>query len=131
MAFTDIIGRINREIEQIVDEAAEITRGAYSSGDTNDEFDISVSHDGNTHTITASGKQVGFLEWGAGIGTDPDELVSEVSYEVYDGSYSKAHNGPYFRKGYWTRDGRRLIGLIPTHGMKMAKDHIIERVQSL
>ena len=94
------------------------------SGNIN--YTTKVTANKNTATLTVSGEDVGFLEFGAGLSTEPDVFVSQVDYPVGVGSYSVLHRGQFANTmfSYWVYriDGKPVWfnSLTPTHGMQAA-----------
>ena len=138
----DALGRLEkvRNIEkpvlealgELMEEARAIVEIKYSlqrNGNTN--YNVSLEEVPNGYVLTASGDDIGFLEFGAGVFTETDEFASEVPYPVTPGSWSESHphsdnpNARYFAKnGFWWWSNIRYTGLSPTRGMQSALDHI-------
>ena len=113
---------------------------AYAKGATDGNTDYSVrvygSQAKNYVKLTASGEDVGFLEFGAGatVATD-DPFVEQVGYTVDSASWSATHPSTnphtvkYWSHGYWlwgeTRDSQiPYTEIEPTLGMQQALDHM-------
>lgn len=82
-------------------------------------------------TLIVSGEDVGFLEFGAGIGVKPNDFAEEVTFPVEKGSYSNTRGGMYARTGYifwvWNRqsfDGKYGLVVEATSGMQEALNHL-------
>lgn len=86
----------------------------------NKKYSSFVSNTENSATLTVSGSDVGFLEFGAGIFTSPDEFAEQVGFPVSVGSYSAEHMGMFQEKGFWWWNKTQYAGIFPTHGMHEA-----------
>lgn len=86
----------------------------------NKQYSSFVSNTENSATLTVSGSDVGFLEFGAGIFTSPDEFAEQVGFPVSVGSYSAEHMGMFQEKGFWWWNKTQYAGIFPTHGMHEA-----------
>lgn len=104
---------------------------SYASQNGNKDFTTTIEPIENGYRLIASGEDVGFLEFGAGVFTEADDFESQVSFPVYPGSWSELHphsdnpNARYFAKnGFWWWSNFRYTGLIATRGMQRALDEI-------
>ena len=139
---------VRKFLKDLMMGAKQMVIEAYSSQpfEGNTDFTASVRTTETTATLTVRGKDVGFLEFGAGLGTDPmNEFAEQVPYSVYLGSYSDESHGMYQRTHYmfwiWTNgDGRKTEynGIDATRGMQHAleelrrtiKDYMRQRIAS-
>lgn len=123
---------IKEGIYEVMQEAEDIVLTKYSlQGNGNDDYVTSIEELPNGYVLTASGEDVGFLEFGAGVFTEADEFADEVGYPVTPWSWSESHphsenpNARYGAKnGFWWWSNIRYTGLTPTRGMQSALDHI-------
>ena len=121
---------------ELIEMAERIVRTRYSlQGNGNDGFQLSIEQIDNGYVLTASGEDVGFLEFGAGVVTEADEFAEQVDFPIYPGSWSELHphsdnpNARYFAKnGFWWWSNIRYTGLIATRGMQRALDEV--RIQA-
>ena len=130
--------RILESIKELMEEAEQIVLTKYSlQKNGNSEFYTEVTQIDNGWQLIASGEDVGFLEFGAGVfaGIEPDEFEQEVAYSVEPGSWSKINehssnpNARYFAKnGFWWWSNTRYTGLYPTRGMQSALDHLRDNI---
>lgn len=78
------------------------------------------------YKVTASGRDVFFLEFGAGVtsglGYDTSEITPPVDISI--GSWSKEHDGPFWKSwqenpanAHWYYNGRAFDGIAPQMGM--------------
>ena len=122
---------IMQGIRELMEEAENIVNSWYSlQGNGNDDFVTSIDELPNGYVLTASGEDVGFLEFGAGVlvgESGVDEFVSEVDYPVEKGSWSDSHehsnnpNARYYSKNqFWWYNKIRYTGLFATRGMQRA-----------
>lgn len=126
-------------MRKVVNSAKKETSSAYAAGaaDGNTDYTLRVygSKAKDYVTLTAKGNDVGFLEFGAGAGTNPDSFVGQVSYPVFPGSWGILHPNPnphtrqYFSDQYWywgeTRETAIPYTTIePTQGMQKAFDYL-------
>ena len=80
-------------------------------------------------TVRAEGKDVVFLEFGAGVATDPDaraKLEKDPPFPITEGSYSNTHGGHYATNKYWYYGGKRWTEVTPTHAMWRAREETIK-----
>lgn len=87
------------------------------------------------YKIVASGKDVMFMEFGAGVtsglGYDTSVITPPVSIEP--GSWSEAHNGPFAESGKksWWYNKHEFQGLAPQMGMYYAAKEVQQRVEEV
>ena len=86
----------------------------------NDGYTSFVTNTENSATLIVAGEDVGFLEFGAGIFTSPDEFAEQVGFPVSVGSYSAEHMGMFQEKGFWWWNKTQYAGIFPTYGMHEA-----------
>ena len=130
----DIDIPIKEAIYVAMQEAESIVLNAYRfQGGGNDAYFTKIEEMPNGYTLTASGEDVGFLEFGVGIMTSPDEFADEVDYSVEVGSYSEANQGQFMASGYrfWWYEHTRYVGLLPTRGMQQALDYLRNNLLSI
>lgn len=114
-------------IKEVMEKAQELVEAAYESQwEGNTDFSIKLTEIEHGYVLTASGEDVGFLEFGAGWGVMPDEFASEVDYDVPMGSYSIENMGQFAETGlrYWYYEGERYTYIDPTRGMQIALDYV-------
>lgn len=135
----DIDKPIKEGIYQVMQEAERIVLTKYSlQGNGNDDYVTSIEEIPNGYMLTASGEDVGFLEFGAGVFTEANEFADEVGYPVTPWSWSESHphsenpNARYGAKnGFWWWSNIRYTGLTPTRGMQSALDHVRNTIQGV
>lgn len=130
----DIDKPIKEGIYEAMKEAENIVLDAYHwQGGENDDYVTEIAEMPNGYVLTASGEDVGFLEFGVGIMTTPDEFADEVGYPVAVGSYSEMNQGQFAKSGYrfWWYEKVRYRGLLPTRGMQRALDYLRDNLISI
>ena len=139
---------IRKFLKDLMMDAKVKVEKVYSSQgfDGNTDFRASVRTTPMSATLTVRGADVGFLEFGAGISTNPmNEFAEQVPYPVYLGSYSDESHGMLQRTHYmfwvWTNENGAKVeyhGIEPTRGMQSAltdlrqtiKDYMRQRIAS-
>lgn len=98
----------------------------------NDDFTTEITELPNGYRLTASGEDVGFLEFGTGIFASPDEFEAQVGYPVAPGSWSDTH-ARQFREGhwYWYYRGKPTPGSPPTRGMHVALEEVRNNIEEV
>ena len=134
----DIHEPAKQALYEVIKEAEDIVRAAYSAGgyghDEHTGFEITVEENEDGYTLRAFGEDVGFLEFGAGIGVDPDEFADEVDFNVTPGSWSETlGTGKFAKHGFWWHNGNYYTWIMATRGMQQALDYIrnnvVQRIQ--
>lgn len=81
--------------------------------------------------IKAAGEHIAFIEFGAGMTTDPlgspvfaGEAERQEGIEVEEGTYSRANSGMYANLGYWEFGGKIYRYVIPHPGMEFARVYL-------
>lgn len=121
-------------LRELMREAEKEVKRAYVSQTMltmgNDDFTTTVTKYRNSATLKVSGSSVGFLEFGAGIGTSPDIFADEVGYDVSMGSYSEAVHGMYSQTGYrfWIWNQATFNYVPATHGMEKALTFLVQHI---
>lgn len=105
-----------------------VAQAGYSVADYDGENDVSVRlvKRPNGYAVVASGKTVGFIEFGTGV-KHPEWDNSGMQYTPpKHGTYGKGMgNNP---KGWFYAPGRHTYGNHPAEAMRTARDEMIERV---
>lgn len=117
---------MNRANEELMQMATSIVENSYASqGIGNEDYTVTAEHTEHGFKIIATGEDVGFLEFGAGVLTEPNnEFVSEVPFPVYEGSWSETHSGIFAKNKFWFYAGSPYTGRPATRGMQRALDYI-------
>lgn len=128
-----------RAIEQIVEDATQICQEAFGNSVTVDHSgDISEKTNVYRYEITAEGKAVGFLEFGAGAGVEADHpFAKNAPFPVYSGSYSEANNGMYAQTkvqygiGWWVFGGKIYLLVEAKRGLYKASENIRDNARRI
>lgn len=138
----DRLGSLEQAISdacyELMEDAEDIVLRWYGmQGNGNTDYTTTVERVPGGATLIASGEDIGFLEFGAGVFTEADEFASQVGYPVQAWSWSDSHmhstnpNARYGSKnGFWWYSGIRYTGLAPMRGMQHALDHIRNEVEN-
>ena len=108
-------------------EAEQVLRSSYATGAAfgNTDYTSQVIRQGKSARLVVFGPDVGFLEFGAGILTSPDEFASQVDFPVRMYSWSEEHSDHPLEWGdYWMWEGHKYYGVPPTRGMENAMNYI-------
>ena len=107
-----------------------------SNGNT--DVTLSVTPLNNGYLLRADGKDVCFMEFGAGVtaglGYDTAQVTPPVDIEP--GSWSEAHNGQFFKtggfpNGYWYYNGEPMNAIVPQMGMYHAVKEMTQRIEQV
>lgn len=123
---------LNKNVGHLIEGAALETRNvaesSYASADAsagNTDFHVDIKGKGRGTSVTASGTDVGFLEYGAG-----DAVYSfydDITHEPGEWSSTKGA-GMYSKSHFWKYKGTYYRAIPATHGMhngrKAAMDYI-------
>lgn len=79
--------------------------------------------DDNSAAINATGSELSFLEFGAGIMAQSGSEVSEINtgqlpFPIGEGTYSATHAQTYVKKGFWHYGGDKYAGIVPTKALQ-------------
>lgn len=134
-ALLDKLSRIDEPMKELCRElcelAVEIVERKYSvrSGSGNTDFHTDIEELPDGYMMSVSGEDVGFLEFGAGVFTEPDEFENQVGYSVYPGSWSEEHSRAFADRGFWLYKGIQYTGISPSHGMHEAYEAILNEFE--
>lgn len=107
--------KMQSALEILANAAAEMCQ-SYFGRSVNVEYELDDEEP--RAVITASGKAVGFLEFGAGKATDTShEFAGNAPFDVYPGSYSEQNARMFVEHGFWIFGGRRYEFVLPKRGL--------------
>ena len=87
--------------------------------------------EGDGWLVIASGREVMFLEFGAGVDTDTDHAwTQEMPFKVEPGSWSEDHAKQFSEKGYWFYDGKLWHGIPATRALYNASLAVRQKIES-
>ena len=127
MKFGDWVVQFGAKYQQYLDELAELghqtARDVYLLADSLGNHDVLVSseQDGNGgFTITASGEDATFLEFGAGVYTMVERPTVQANFDISPGSFSLENTQEFAKFGSWHWNHIKFEGLVPASGMQEA-----------
>ena len=98
----------------------------------NNNVSVSIEYKGNTFYVHANGKEVCFLEFGAGTRTNSSHPYSDsMPFDVSAGSWSIQDKQQFITWGYWFVGKRKLEYVEPTNAMYHASLQIQEQVYKI
>lgn len=118
---------LQRAFEQIRIAAEEVCQETFGPAVT---VTSEPKDDGLGFSITASGRAVGFLEFGAGTASHAyHPFADDAPFDVYPGSWSEEHAQQYVELGYWVFGGRKYYFVAPRMGLFEADKYIRENAR--
>lgn len=135
-AFSKRIVEGSREItRRMAEVCADTARAAYGNGeDGNDSFSVDVYEEKDGHVVSASGQDVYFLEFGAGVaaGSGYDTTVIEPPVDISPGSWSSTRGTKEFsRYGSWHHKGEKYTEIVPRKGMYYGVKAATEQLEQI
>ncbi|MBO5963855.1 MAG: hypothetical protein J6P97_05170 [Bacteroidales bacterium] len=127
-----ILKDVDNKVEKFVQEIGKIGRDA-AQGAYGNAVSVTLVEEDNGVTISADGKAVAFLEFGAGSSTNSaNRYAFEVPFLVYRGSYSDETKGEYqaTHYNYWHFGGKKITAVEPRNGMQKAYEAIVNDIDS-
>ena len=107
-----------------------------SNGNTDVTLSVVPLSDG--YLLRADGKDVCFMEFGAGVtsGLGYDTKLITPPVDISPGSWSEAHDGQFFKRGgyphgYWYYNGEPMNSIVPQMGMYHAVKEITQRIEQV
>ena len=110
----------NEITRRMAELCADTARAAYANNEGNDDVTVSVEEIRGGHAVVASGEDVYFLEFGAGVaaGSGYDTSVITPPVDISPGSWSKTFGTKEFDTyGSWHHDKEKYTELVPKKGM--------------
>lgn len=128
-----ILKSFDRKVDTFIQEIGKIgqqaAKGAYGSA-----IDVTLVREDKGVTISANGKAVAFLEFGAGSMTNSSNRYAlEMPFLVYRGSYSDETKGEYqaTHYNYWHFGGKEITYVEPRNGMQKAYEAMMNEFDSV
>ena len=127
-----IDSKFNALLKKLADEGMDIARAWYEVG-----ADVGGQHSTPTVEviptkkgckIKAKGSTVFFLEFGAGVYAQSNEMNTR-GLDTTPGSWSKTHTQEFYKYGSWHHGDEKYVGLVPYDGMNKARAHILQQIQ--
>ena len=125
----NVVGRV---VKRLAEEVAKPI--AQSEFGYDGEVDVHTERTSNGYSIIAEGQQVCFLEFGAGVSTDPNHpFAGKVPFSVHAGSWSESPKGKkqFSTKGYWYYNKQRYEGIEPRRGLYEAYKAILQEADRI
>ena len=127
-----IFKSFDKKVDTFIQEIAKIgqraAQGAYGSA-----INVTVENSGDGVAISANGKAVAFLEFGAGSMTNSSNRYAfEMPFLVFRGSYSDETKGEYqaTHYSYWHFGGKEIEYVEPRNGMQKAYEAMMQEFDS-
>lgn len=117
--------RFQDYLDELMEVGIETASTTYIMADSIGNVEVSVDGektDGAGFIIRASGNDVTFLEFGAGVLTDVQRPTVQASFDISPGSWSASEDGTgeFVRYGSWHFNKVKYFGLVPAAGMQEA-----------
>lgn len=134
----EYLHRLEQVMPQAVKNAAQrLAEGAKQTAEIsfgmadqfgNYDYEVLVESTDDGSIVIARGDDVIFLEFGAGAGTDPsDIMVQDTEAYVAEGAWSRVYGtGEYYKYGSWHYKGTKFYLLEPSNAMAHAYEWIQE-----
>lgn len=129
MRFKEWLGRFSDKYERYMEELMEVGRETASTtyimaeSIGNVEAKVEGERTGQgSFVLRASGADVNFLEFGAGVLTDVQRPTVQASFDISPGSWSASEDGTgeFVKYGSWHHNKVKYFGLVPAAGMQEA-----------
>ena len=129
---------VDKKLKALVDEAVMVARAGYAlAGEYGVENRVNVYSDqdkelyGDSYFIIAHGKDVAFLEFGAGFTTDISHPWKHLmDFDVRPGSWSETHARQFADHGFWFYNGTSYSYIPPTRAMYNASEYMKQKIQT-
>ena len=139
-----LIERCDRFIRKLAENGMRVASKEYARGEghPNDPpIYVSVTQTENGYSVTASGRQIVFMEFGAGTKTNSSHpmaqsLTSQTGIEVRPGSYSETNTQEFAALGFWvyppkSKEHKVYEYIEPTPGLWRARQEIERKVEKI
>lgn len=128
-----ILKNFDRKVDEFIQEIGKIGQQA-AQGAYGNAVAVTLIKEKDGVTISADGKAVAFLEFGAGSSTNSSNRYAfEVPFMVFRGSYSDETKGEYqaTHYNYWHFGGKQMTAVEPRNGMQKAYEAIMQDMDSV
>lgn len=128
-----ILKNFDRKVDTFIQEIGKIGQQA-AQGAYGNVISVTLVREKDGVTISADGKAVAFLEFGAGSSTNSSNRYAlEMPFLVFRGSYSDETKGEYqaTHYNYWHFGGQVLTAVEPRNGMQKAYEAIMQDMDSV
>ena len=135
-AINEHVRQFNENVDRYLRGLAEIGEKAAQGKYSGTPVTISVKQIENGYAVSADGKEVAFLEFGAGSTVNTaNRYADDMPFEVRQGSYSDSKDPPgeYAQTGYkfWHLGKTLMTHVDPRNGVQAAYDAIIQDMKNL
>lgn len=125
-----------RYLDELRETGEETARTLYLNADSIGNVEVRVTSEPNEEngfTIVASGSDVNFLEFGAGVLTDVIRPTVQASFDISPGSWSSSEDGTgeFAKHNSWHYKGVKFFGLAPAAGMQEACNAMQQQSSSI
>ncbi len=130
----DFPNKCEKFIEELALVGQRVAAGAFAKGALEDATDatVTVEKTAGGWTIHAIGKDVVFIEFGAGVLTDlMHPMADRLTVNVYPGSWSEEDKKMFVNKGYWYYNGKITDHITPRRGMVEAESAIWQEAENI
>lgn len=134
MKFDAWYARFQQQYQEYLDELMEVgtetARTGFSMAESDGNTDVTVSSEqnqGRGFTITASGEDAAFLEFGAGVLTAVSRPTVQADFDISPGSFSEENTREFATYGSWHWHKTKYYGLAPTFAMQEACNQMEQR----
>ena len=131
----ELMEDFDRKVDEFIQEIAKIGEQA-AAGAYGGAVAVTLESIDGGFSICADGKQVVFVEFGAGATVESGNVFAgQMPFEVRQGSYSDSKNppGPYAQSGYnhWWYGGTKYTEVQPRSGMEKAHEAMMQDMQNV
>ena len=129
--YRRILREFDRNVTRFIAEIAQIGRDA-AAGAYGPAISVTLQAHDNGITISADGRGIVFLEFGAGDAVNSgNRYANQMPFEVRPGSWSENHAQQYSTLGYWIFGGVVYREIQPRNGMQTAYDEIMANIRAV
>lgn len=117
--------KYNQYLDQLMEAGRETASRTYIMADSIGNVEVQVEGertDNGSFVLRASGHDVNFLEFGAGVLTDVQRPTVQASFDISPGSWSASEDGTgeFAKYGSWHYNKVKYFGFVPAPGMQEA-----------
>lgn len=127
--------KYRRYLDELCEAGEETATTAYADADQVGNIDATVTSEPteNGFKIVASGADVNFLEFGAGVLAGASRPTVQAGFDISPGSWSASESGTgeFARYGSWHYKKQKFFGLAPAAGMQEACNRMEQESPSI
>ena len=121
---------VDDALTRVTEQAVTTARAFYASAVENPHVTVVAEHGFLDHSVVASGSDVVFAEFGAGLTTETGGYSLEMPIGIYPGSWSETHSRQFSSTGKWKHNGRIFTHILPTNAMYNAGLEMRQNIES-